>query len=412
MEKYDLGIIGSGPVGYTAALHTAAKGRKVVLFEKDELGGVCLNRGCIPTKTILHLSEIYAGMAKYADFGITAENINLNYSKVLERKNFVVDKLRSGLARSMQNAKVTVVNAKAEILTRNEISADGRIYTCDEIICAAGSTPKIIKGLEFDHKFLISSDDILNMETLPKSLLIIGSGAIGIEWAAIMSNFGVETTVVELAEHLLPLADIEVSKRVERIFKTKKINFYSRTSVSKIEGGKVTLSNNTVLMPEKILVAAGRTPNTAEKFVGVKYLGDMSGEILLAHFAIKEALEAVENIPFRKDLTPSVVYGTPEIAWVGKREQDLPAGTYQKSMLPAAALSKAHCDNETEGFIKLLVQNNKITGCHIVSKEASAMLMQILIAMQNNITPDKLKEICFPHPTYSEGLFESLFRIN
>lgn len=412
MDKFDIGIIGSGPAGYTAALHAASKGKKIVLFEKDELGGVCLNKGCIPTKTIMHLSEIYSQMNRYSEFGISADNVHLDYVKVLERKNFVVEKLRNGLSRSMNNAKITIIKAQAEILSKNEITADGQTYICDEIICAAGSSPRIIKGLEFDRKFILSSDDILNLNTLPKSILIAGSGAIGCEWARIMANFGVETTVVEMAEHLLPLADIEVSKRVERIFKTAKINFYTNTSISKIEDGKAILSDGQELKPEKILIAAGRTPNKARKVEGVKYLGDMTGEILLAHFAIKEALDTVEDIPFRKDLTPAVIYGTPEIAWVGKREQDLESGTYQKSMLPVAALSKAHCDNETEGFIKLLVRDNKILGCHIVSKEASAMLLQVLVAMQNDITPDKLKEICFPHPAYSEGIFESLFRIN
>ena len=166
------------------------------------------------------------------------------------------------------------------------------------------------------------------------------------------------------------------------------------------------------MTPDKILVAVGRVPNIVEKIDGVKYIGDVSGQIQLAHFAIKEAIEEVENIPFRKDLTPSVIYGTPEIAWVGKREQDLEGETYQKSMFLISALGKANCDNETDGFIKLLAQDNKIIGAHIVSKEASSLIQQILIAIQNEISVDKLKEICFAHPTYSEGIFESLFRIN
>ena len=227
-----------------------------------------------------------------------------------------------------------------------------------------------------------------------------------------MSNFGVETTVLEAAPHLLPIADLEVSKRIERIFKTKKINFFTNTTIQKIENKQVTLSNEKVLSPEKILVAVGRVPNSTEKLDGVKYIGDVSGQIQLAHFAIKEALEEVSNITFRKDLTPSVIYGTPEVAWVGKREQDLEAGTCKKSMFLISALGKANCDNATDGFIKLLVQENKIVGAHIVSNEASSLLQQVLIAIQNNISVDKMKEICFAHPTYSEGIFESLFRIN
>ena len=250
----------------------------------------------------------------------------------------------------------------------------------------------------------------MNLQELPKSILIVGSGAIGIEWARIMSNFGVETTIVELAPHLLPLADTEVSKRVERIFKTRKIKFYTNTSVEKIENNIVILSNGETIEAEKILVAIGRTPNKCSQIDGVTYIGDVTSEIQLAHFAIKQAIEEVEQIPFNKTLTPSVVYGSPEIAWVGKREQDLEPNTFEKSQILISALGKSHCDNETEGFIKILSQNNKIIGAHIVSTEASALLHQVLIAIQNNITIEKLKEICFAHPTYSEGIFETLFR--
>lgn len=410
-EAFDIGIIGGGPGGYTAALHAANSGQRVILFEKDFIGGVCLNKGCIPTKSILHASEIYKKFQKSEELGITAAEITLDYSKVIERKNKTVETLRKGIELSLRNSRVQVINSMAKILSSKEIEADGKIYNCSKIICAAGSSPRIIKGLEFDHEFLLSSDDILNMEKLPESILIIGSGAIGIEWARIFTNFGVPTTVTELAPRLLPLADIEVSKRIERIFKTSGIKFYTGTSVEKIENKTVTLSDGKILTPEKILVAAGRIPNTTPKIEGVKYIGDVTGEIQLAHFAIKQALEEIDNIPFRKDLVPSVVYGTPEIAWVGKREQDLEEGTYKKSLLLVSALGKAHCDNETDGFIKILSQNEQILGVHIVSAEASSLLQQVLIAMQNNISTEKLKEVCFAHPTYSEGIFESLFKL-
>ncbi|MBQ8668808.1 FAD-dependent oxidoreductase [bacterium] len=410
-NNFDLGIIGGGPAGYTAALHAASLGQKVVLFEKENVGGVCLNKGCIPTKSILHASELYNRIQNCADCGISVEGISLDYSKVIERKNSTVEKLRKGLELALKNSKVNVVKAEALLQDSTHIVAEGNVYVCDKILYATGASPRVVKGLEFDHEFLISSDDILNMEKLPQSILIIGSGAIGIEWARIMSNFGVETTVVELASHLLPLADIEVSKRVERIFKSKKIKFYTETSVEKIEGSNVILSNGETLTPEKVLVAVGRVPNSVEKIDGVEYLGDVAGEIQLAHFAIKQSLSVVKDIAFKKEFTPSVVYGSPEIAWVGKREQDLEEGTYQKSQLLISALGKAHCDNETEGFIKILAQEGKIVGVHIVSAEASSLVQQVLIAMQNDITVDKLKEVCFAHPTYSEGIFDALFKL-
>ena len=409
-NKFDIGIIGAGPAGYTAALHASAQGKSVVLFEKDKIGGVCLNKGCIPTKSILHSSEVYKQTLNGANFGIIAENVTLDYSKIIERKNKTVETLRKGIELALKNAKVTVINGAAQIKNKNTIECSGTIYNCTKIISATGSSPKIVKGLEFDHEFLLSSDDILNLEKLPKSILIVGSGAIGVEWARIFNNFGVETTVVELAPHLLPIADIEVSKRLERIFKSEKIKFYTETQIANIQNKKISLSNSVEIEPEIVLVAVGRTPNITNKIEGITYLGDASGEIQLAHYGIKQAIEEIDSVKFRKDLTPSVVYGTPEIAWVGKREQDLEEGDYKKSMILVSALGKAHCDGQTDGFIKILSQNDKITGAHIVCAEASSLIQQLTIAIQNEISIDKLKEICFPHPTYSEGIFEAIFK--
>lgn len=411
MENFDIGIIGAGPAGYTAAFHAAAKGMSVVIFEKDEIGGVCLNKGCIPTKTVLHSSEIFYEMKNSSQLGICTENVTLNYAKVLEHKNNVVEKLRKGLELGFKTNKISVVKSFARIADANTILADGKTYQCKKIIVAAGAEPKTLPQLKFDHNFILNSDDILNLAALPKSILIVGSGAIGIEWARIFSNFGVDVTVTEFGQNLLPIADIEVSKRIERIFKTKKIKFYTGTTVEKIDGTTVTLTNGEELLPEKILVATGRTPVQTEKIEGVTYIGDVSCKIQLAHFGIKQAIAVVEGVKFDESLVPSVVYGLPEIAWIGQREQDLQPGTYQKSNLLISALGKSHCDDATEGFIKILSQNGKIIGAHIVSKEASALIHQILIAMQNNITIDKLKEVCFAHPTYSEGIFESLWRI-
>ena len=423
-QSYDLGIIGGGPAGYTSAFQARAKGMSVVLFEKNEIGGVCLNCGCIPTKAILHSAELYEEMKSAQDLGINAENLSFDYSKVVERKDKIVEKLRKSLALSLKNAGVVVVNAEATIDTPHpslrdtlsytgrgveKVVADGETYECKKIIVATGSTPRDFEGLRFDHEFILSSDDILELKTLPKSIVIIGSGAIGIEWARILSAFDVDVTVVEMAEHLLPLADIEVSKRVERIFKTKKIKFYTSNGVEKIENRQITLKSGEVLTPELVLLATGRTPQPIENCNIC--IGDACGKIQLAHFAIKQAIAQICEVEFDETLVPSVVYGCPEIAWVGKREQDLEEGSYQKSNLLISALGKSHCDNCSDGFIKLLVQNGKIVGAHIVAKEASALIQEITIAMQNNITIDDLKKVCFAHPTYSEGIFESLFRL-
>lgn len=419
-QQFDLGIIGGGPAGYTAAFQARAKGLSVVMFEKDKVGGVCLNRGCIPTKAILHSAELYEEMKSAEILGITAENLSFDYSKVVEHKDKVVEKLRKSLELSLKNASVVVVNAEAVVCTLQpsirdtnapsieQICANGETYECARVITATGSKPRDFEGLRFDHKFILSSDDILELKTLPKSIVIIGSGAIGIEWARILSAFDVEVTVVEMAERLLPLADIEVSKRVERIFKTKKIKFYTSNGVEKVENRNVTLKSGEVLTPELVLLATGRTPQPIENTEIC--IGDACGKIQLAHFAIKQAVAEVSGIEFNESLVPSVVYGCPEIAWIGKREQDLEEGTYHKSNILISALGKSHCDNCSDGFIKILSQEGKIVGAHIVSKEASSLIQEIAIAMQNDLTIDDLKKVCFAHPTYSEGIFECLFR--
>lgn len=413
-QQFDLGIIGGGPAGYTAAFQARSKGLSVVLFEKDKVGGVCLNRGCIPTKAILHSAELYEEMKSATELGITAENLSFDYSKVVERKDKIVEKLRKSLELSLKNSGVVVVNAEVKIPSHtmkngeNQVFANEEIYECKKIITATGSKPRDFDGLRFDHKFILSSDDILNLKTLPKSIVIIGSGAIGIEWARILSAFDVEVTIVEMADHLLPLADIEVSKRVERIFKSKKIKFYTSNGVEKIENQNVTLKSGETLTPELVLLATGRTPQPIENCDIC--IGDACGKIQLAHFAIKQAVAEIANIEFNENLVPSVVYGCPEIAWIGKREQDLEEGNYKKSNILISALGKSHCDNCSDGFIKLLSQNGKIVGAHIVSKEAASLIQEITIAMQNNIAIDDLKKVCFAHPTYSEGIFECLFK--
>lgn len=413
VQQFDLGIIGSGPAGYTAAFHARANGLSVVMFEKDKIGGVCLNKGCIPTKAILHSAELYEEMKSAFDLGITAENLHFDYEKVVEHKDKIVEKLRKALELSLKKSGVEVVNAEAKIISKTneqggQVCADGEIFECNKIVVATGAKPRDFNGLRFDNEFVLSSDDILNLKKLPKSIVIIGSGAIGIEWARIFSAFEVDVTVVEMAENLLPLADTEVSKRVERIFKSKKIKFFTSNSVEKIENRQIMLKSGDVLSPELVLLATGRIPQPLDG--GDICIGDACGKIQLAHFAIKQALSEISGIEFDESLVPSVIYGCPEIAWVGKREQDLEEGSYKKSNLLISALGKSHCDNCSDGFIKILSQDGKIVGAHIVSKEASSLIQEITIAMQNNITIDDLKKVCFAHPTYSEGIFECLFR--
>lgn len=407
--EFEYGIIGGGPAGYTAAMNLAKQGHSVVLFEKDKLGGTCLNRGCIPTKSLIHSSELYASTKKLQEIGI--ETSGLDFSKVVEKKDKTVEKIRKMLEIAVKNSGVKTIFAKAVIKDSNTIVADENEYNVREIIIATGSKPREIKGLEFDGEFILSSDDVLNLQKLPNSVLIVGSGAIGIEWTRIFSNFGVNVTLVEMAEHLIPLADIEVSKRIERIFKGVngvngvnggRVKFYLKDSIESVENRRVQLKSGIEVSPDFILVAAGRGPVKPE-CSGAKLLGDACGEVQLAHYAIHQATEYTLGIPFEKSLTPSVIYGEPEIAWIGLREQDIDE-SYQKTMLPISALGKAWCDDSTEGFIKVITKDGLICGAHVVSKEASSLIHILLIAIQKKIGIEELREICFAHPTYAEGV--------
>ena len=413
METFDYGIIGGGPAGYTTALYLVKQGKSVVLFEKDEVGGTCLNRGCIPTKILLHVAELYQSFKTAEKFGIYAENITFDYEKVAEHKNKIVEKLRKSLELAIKKSGIKVVKETAKVVSDNLIKASGEEYSCGKIVVATGSKPRELKGLEFDHKFILSSDDILNLTKLPEKMVIVGSGAIGIEFARILSAFGVEITLVELASRLVPLADWEVSKRVERQFKMKKIKFYTETSIKSIENKVVTLSNDEKIEPDCILVATGRVCADDNKYEqnNVSIIGDASAEIQLAHYAVSQAKKLVFDIPFDKDLIPSVIYGSPEIAWVGQVEKQDTDTEFKKVVFPISALGKAHADDSIDGFIKILAKDNKIVGASIISNEASALIQQITIAIQNNISIDKLKEVCFAHPTYSEGIMEGIMQL-
>ncbi len=428
MKKYNFAIIGSGPAGYTAAIRASQLGKTVILFEKEHLGGVCLNKGCIPTKTFLYSADLYNSIKKASNFGIEIENFSLNFEKVVERKEKIVEKLRKSLEMLLKSHGIEIVNAEAKMVngerkTVNGISlveADGEIYECENILIATGSEPSCVGGFEFDHEFILSSDDVLGLKTLPQKVLIVGSGAIGVEWARIFSAFGVDVSIVELADKLLPLADFEVSQRLERIFKMSKIKMSLSTSVKEIKQKKVTLSNGEVLEPDFVLFATGRkslvfnfSPLTSH------LIGDAYGSTQLAHFASHQGVQVVENIVLGKEIeefiTPFVVYGNPEIAWAGATEQDLIAKNieYKKSVFPVSALGKAATESNLEGFVKILADNEgKILGAHIISKEASALIHQLTIAMQNNLGVDELKKCCFAHPTYSEGIYEGLKLVN
>lgn len=417
MVQYEFGIIGAGPAGYTAAIRASQLGKSVVLFEKENIGGVCLNKGCIPTKTFLHSVSVYNSLKKSSNIGIEIENYSVNFEKIAERKDKTVEKIRKSLEMLLKSYDIEIVNAEAKIKDKNLIEANGEIYECENILVAIGAKPKCVGGFDFDHKFILSSDDVLKLTTLPKKIVIVGSGAIGIEWARIFSSFGTEVTIVEIANRLLPLADFEISQRLERTFKMSKIKTFLSTSINEIKDKKVILASGEVFEPDFVLFATGRAMNEIENGTDLTKMGDAFGSIQLAHFASHQGVNIVENIVLGngiKDfIVPSVVYGDPEIAWCGKTEQELEGNEYRKSIFPLSALGKAHCDSNLEGFVKLLAdKDDKILGAHIIGTEASALIHQLSISMQNGLKTNDIKHCCFAHPTYSEGVYEAILGLD
>ncbi|MBR6162306.1 dihydrolipoyl dehydrogenase [bacterium] len=432
---FDIGIIGAGPAGYTAAIRASQYGLKVVLFEKEFNGGTCLNKGCIPTKAILHSAHLFEEIKQFPKNGITVENPSFDYSLIKQREVKTVEKIRKSLTKLITDYGIRIVEGEAEIKSPTAILSNGEKFECANIIIATGSKPNKFKfNGNYSDDFILTSDDILNLETLPEDITILGSGAIGVEWARILTGFNKKVRVIELAQNLIPLADTEVSERIERIFKRNKIEFYLGTTIDKIENTTVTLTNGVSFETEKVLVAIGRSislPKTenltieTEKFVkvdsnfetsqkGIFAIGDVNGVSMLAHSASNQAVQVVEYIKdgtpcsFNKDLVPSVIYGSPEIAWTGKREKDLENIKYKKSVFLMAGLGKAQADDNIEGFIKLLSVDEKIVGAHIVGGEASALLQEILILMNLGATTKDATKIIYAHPTYSEGVLEAL----
>lgn len=437
---YDIGIIGGGPAGYTAAIRASQLGLHSIIFEKDCLGGVCLNRGCIPTKSILHCTDFYKNLKKAEKFGIIIDNAQPDYSKIFERKNSITDKIRSNLQKLIESNDVTIVNAEAKIINPSKIEANSQFYKCKNIIIATGSKPTNIKGLERDCKFILNSDDILNLNEIPENILIVGSGAIGIEWARILSALNKKVTIVEIMPALLPLADMDISKRLGQIFKKSKITYFTDTHIEKIENKKIFLSNSKEIETDIILIAAGRIPVLPISDIVIEHnnkciltdnynrtnvkniyaIGDINGKMQLAHTAIHQAICTVELIAgikehyCKNEQIPSVVYGNPEIAWVGKTEQKLieEMVEYKFSTFPIAALGKAQADDEIDGIIKVLSVNNKIVGAHIIAPEASALIQQFALMIDNDLSVEKISRTVFAHPTYSEGVFEAILGIS
>jgi dihydrolipoamide dehydrogenase len=454
-EQFDVTIIGSGPGGYVAAIRAGQLGLKVAMIEKDtRLGGTCTLRGCIPTKQMLMSAHVYEQMQHAADFGVQATGIQLAFEDVQKRKNKVVLKNTKGIEYLMKKNKVTVFKGTGKLALPGKVEvtgADGAKQTLEtkNIIIATGSVVRPIPGFETDGVHVVNSDHILELKDVPKSLIVMGAGAVGVEFASVYSRFGAETTLVELMPRLVPLEDEEVSTELEKSFRKRGIKSQVDTKLEKLEKtdagvvvtGKTSKGEAVRLEAEMLLVAVGRMPfteglglegskikvekgfiqvdeyqQTAEK--GVYAIGDVVPTPLLAHLASKEGIVAVEHLAGQKNvrpinlrLVPNCTYCDPEVASVGLTEAKAKEQGYDVKIgkFPMSASGKARILGEEEGFVKIVGEGkyDEILGVHIIGPHATELIAEACVAMQLESTAEELGRTMHAHPTVSETVMEA-----
>lgn len=447
--KYDVAIIGGGPAGYTAAERAAASGLSTILFEKNALGGVCLNEGCVPTKTLLYSAKVYDTIKHASKYAVKAENPTFDFPKIIARKNKVVKKLTAGIRMKMTEHGVVVVNGEAEIKGRANdgtitVACGEETYEAANLLLCTGSETVIppIPGLSETAYW--TSREALQTKELPASLVIIGGGVIGMEFASFFNSMGTEVHVVEMLDKILGPMDRELSEMLQAEYAKRGIKFYLSHKVTAIHEGEVTVEKDGesfIINGEKVLLSVGRRPVTkgfgletldVEPFrSGIKvnqYMqtslpniyacGDITAFSLLAHTAVSEAEVAIRHIMGKAGngmsykAIPGVVYTNPEIAGVGKTEEELQAeGTpYTVKKLPMAFSGRFVAENEQgNGVCKLiLLEDETIIGAHMLGNPASELIVIAGIAIEKGMKADELRSIVFPHPTVGEIIKEAL----
>ena len=446
--KYDVAIIGGGPAGYTAAERAAKGGLSTILFEKNALGGVCLNEGCVPTKTLLYSAKTYDNIRHASKYAVKAENPSFDLGKIIARKNKVVKKLTAGIRMKMTEAGATVVNAEASIEGRAEdgtltiVAADTRYEAANLLICTGSETViPPIPGLSETAYW--TSREALQSKELPASLVIIGGGVIGMEFASFFNSLGVEVHVVEMLDKILGPMDRELSAMLQAEYAKRGVKFYLGHKVTGVHGTEVSVEKDGesfTLTGEKVLLSVGRRPVTkgfglenlgVEPFRnGVKvneYMqtslpnvyacGDITAFSLLAHTAVSEAEVAIDHIlgkphAMSYKAIPGVVYTNPEIAGVGRTEDELQAAgvDYQVKKIPMAFSGRFVAENEMgNGVCKLLLDGEgTLIGAHMLGNPASELIVIAGMAIEQGMKAEQLTRFVFPHPTVGEILKEAL----
>jgi dihydrolipoamide dehydrogenase len=453
LKKAQLAVIGSGPGGYVAAIRAGIHGLSTVLIEKDPyLGGTCLHRGCIPTKALLHTAEVYEEFQHASDLGIGVDldGLKLDVARVHERKSGIVDKLSKGVEYLLKKRKVDILTGLGSFEGPKRIKVTGETeetVEADNVIIATGSAPAYLPHIQPDHESIIDSDDILNLQSIPKSLAVIGSGAVGSEFASIFAAFGSKVHIIEILPRLLPIEDDDCSKEFERSFKKRKIKCYASTEVTAATVGKdgVTLAmtkggKETTLTVEKVLVATGRRPVleglnhesigvamdgrylAVDEYMrtsvpGVYAIGDVCPTPWLAHVASKEGILAVDHIagkpvePIDYDKVPNCTYATPEVASVGLTERAAKERGYDVRVgkFPFSAIGKAMILGDTSGFIKIVSESryDELLGVHIIGPKATELIAEATLGLKLETTVEEIANTIHAHPTLSEAMLEA-----
>ena len=441
---YDLAIIGGGPAGYTAAERAAQGGLNVVLFEKKALSGVCLNEGCIPTKTLLYSAKLYQQALSGAKYGIAAEHVAFDYAKICARKTKVVRKLAAGIRAKLQ--QVTVVQGEASAKNADEIveiDCGGQLYEAERLLICSGSETALppIKGIELGHFW--TSREALQATEVPESIAIVGGGVIGMEFAGLFSAFGSKVTIVEMASEILPGIDAEIAALLRAEYEKRGVAFHLGARVLELQPQMVKFADENgenELAAQQILLCVGRRPNVQnlgleplclERFRnGLKVdeqmrtshpriyaAGDVTAFSMLAHTAVREAEVAVNHIlgipdAMTYDAVPGVVYTNPEVAGVGVTEAALQSvgAVYSVKKLPMTYSGRFVAENEGgNGLCKLIFDaENRLKGAHLIGNPASELVATAALAIEQKLTVDVLAKLIFPHPSVGEILKETL----
>jgi dihydrolipoamide dehydrogenase len=448
-HQYDIAVIGSGPGGYVAAIRASQLGLKTAVIEKHEVGGICLNWGCIPSKAIINQAKIYSSIPALEKMGIKTDKANFKYESVYERSRIAADRLSKGVAFLFKKNKVDLIPGTAKIIERNTIRiGDTNELTSKNIIIATGSSPKGIPGFKIDEENILSSTGALKLKILPKSIIILGAGAVGLEFAYMFNSFGVNVIIVEMLETLFPTGDIEISVALERLFRKKKIETYlgfrASSCIRKDETFEISIEKEgkkSVLKAEIILVAVGRKANiknigieelgiiTVNGFIdtgdyyktnidNVFAIGDVINTPLLAHVASKEGEIAAEFIAgvktearIKNDEIPYGVYCEPQIAGFGITEKEAIENkiNYSKAVFPYRGAGKAVAMDDTEGMVKILFEKEttEILGAHIIGADATELIHEILLAKKSELVLENIAKMIHAHPTLSEAVMEA-----